>query len=202
MALTRKFLAALGIEPEKIDEIVTAHTETVDGLKAERDKLREMADKLPEVEKKLAEAESQLESGNGYKEKYEAEKAAHEKTKAEITNRAAKDAKTTAFKALLKEAGISEKRLDAVLKVSDVDSIELDKDGGIKGKDKLLETVKTEWADFITTTTTSGAQTANPPTSTSRSPMTRDEIYKRDDAGRFVYTPAQRQQALADLMKG
>ena len=35
MALTRKCLSALGIEAEKIDEIISAHTETVDGLKDE-----------------------------------------------------------------------------------------------------------------------------------------------------------------------
>lgn len=33
MALTRKFLKAMGVEDEKIDEIINAHTETVDGLK-------------------------------------------------------------------------------------------------------------------------------------------------------------------------
>ncbi len=35
MALTRKFLAALGIEDDKVDEIIQAHTETVNGLKDE-----------------------------------------------------------------------------------------------------------------------------------------------------------------------
>jgi hypothetical protein len=35
MALTRKFLSALGIEAEKIDEIISSHTETVEGLKDE-----------------------------------------------------------------------------------------------------------------------------------------------------------------------
>lgn len=33
MALTRKFLAAMGIEADKIDSIIDAHTETVDALK-------------------------------------------------------------------------------------------------------------------------------------------------------------------------
>ena len=35
MALTRRALKAMGIEDEKIDEIITMHTETVDGLKAD-----------------------------------------------------------------------------------------------------------------------------------------------------------------------
>lgn len=33
MALTRKMLKAMGIEDEKIDQIIDAHTETVEGLK-------------------------------------------------------------------------------------------------------------------------------------------------------------------------
>ena len=33
MALTRRALKAMGIEDEKIDEIITMHTDTVDGLK-------------------------------------------------------------------------------------------------------------------------------------------------------------------------
>ena len=202
MALTRKFLSALGIEPEKIDEIITAHAETVDGLKAERDKLREQADKLPEVEKKLAEATAQLENGQGYKEKYEAEKAAHEKMKAEIANKATHDAKESAFISILKGIGVSDKRIEAIVKVSGsvIDGIELDKDGQPKGKDKLAENAKAEWADFITTTTTTGAQTANPPASTG-SILSREEIYKRDEAGRFVLNSTERQQALAQLIE-
>ena len=35
MALTRRALKAMGIEDEKIDEIITMHTDTVDGLKAD-----------------------------------------------------------------------------------------------------------------------------------------------------------------------
>ena len=37
MSFTRRFLSALGIEAEKIDEIINAHIEVVDGLKEERD---------------------------------------------------------------------------------------------------------------------------------------------------------------------
>ena len=57
-------------------------------------------------------------------------------------------AKETAYRALLKEAGVSEKRIDTVLKVSDIDGIEL-ADGKIKNADELTESVKKEWADFI-----------------------------------------------------
>ena len=45
MALTRKFLRALGIEDDKVEEIIGAHLETVNPLKDERDNLKEQADK-------------------------------------------------------------------------------------------------------------------------------------------------------------
>ena len=55
MALTRKFLAALGIDNDKVDEIIQAHTDTVNGLKDEIEKYKADAEKLPAVEKELKE---------------------------------------------------------------------------------------------------------------------------------------------------
>ena len=49
MALTRRSLKAMGIEDEKIDEIIAAHAETVDALKEQRDNYKAQADELAEV---------------------------------------------------------------------------------------------------------------------------------------------------------
>lgn len=46
MALTRKFLAALGIEDDKADGIIQAHSDTVNGLKDEIEKYKADAEKL------------------------------------------------------------------------------------------------------------------------------------------------------------
>ena len=43
MSLTRKMLKAMGIEEEKIDQIIEAHSETVDALKKDRDTYKENA---------------------------------------------------------------------------------------------------------------------------------------------------------------
>ena len=53
MAITRKFLKGMGLTEEQVDTIIEAHTETVDGLKADVDKYREDALKLPDVQKEL-----------------------------------------------------------------------------------------------------------------------------------------------------
>ena len=60
MALTRKMLKAMGIEEEKIEQIIEAHAETVDTLKEQRDTLKADSDKLAEVQKELDKAKKSL----------------------------------------------------------------------------------------------------------------------------------------------
>ena len=203
MALTRKFLAALGIEGDKVDEIINAHTASLDGLKDELEKYKKDAEKLPSVQKELDDlkAEAEKNGKDPFKVKYEALKEDFENFKKDVSAKETKASKTAAYKALLKEAGISEKRIDAVLKVSDVDSVKLDKNGKIEGAEDLLKSVKTEWADFITTEGTKGADTAKPPAGQSAGDLkSREEIYKTDEHGHFVYDSAQRQEALGKLI--
>lgn len=166
MALTRKFLSALGIESDKVEEIINAHTEVTDALKQERDGYKEAAEKLPKVQEELDSLKKAAEENDGtnpFEVKYNAIKEEFEAFKTAQAEKETKAAKNEAYKALLKDAGISDKRIDAVLKVSNVDGVELDKDGKIKDADKLLESVKAEWSDFIVTESTKGADTANPP---------------------------------------
>lgn len=191
MSLTRKFLTALGIEAEKIDEIINAHTETVDGLKATIAEYKADAEKLPGVQKEL----NDLKEANGkdpYKVKYEAIKEDFENYKKDVAAKETKATKSNAYRALLKEAGISEKRIDAVLKVSDVDSIELDEKGAIKDSASLKKSIVDEWADFIEKSDVKGANVANPPTGNGGgTKKTKEEIYAIKD-------PAERQQAILD----
>lgn len=169
MALTRKFLAAMGIEAEKIDEIIDAHTETVNALKKERDDAKSEAiankadaEKLPTVQKELDDLKA-ANADNPYKEKYEKEHRDFEEYKADVTAKETKAKKVSAYRKLLKDAKVDEKRIDSILKVSAVEDVELDDEGNIKDADKLTETVKTEWADFIVKEGTQGAGTPTPP---------------------------------------
>lgn len=165
MALTRKFLSAMGIEADKIDEIINAHQETLADVKSERDRYKEDAEKLPAVQKQLDEMKTAAEKDgkDPFKVKYEAIKEEYENYKNEQAAKETKATKSAAYRALLKEAGVADKRLDAVLKVSDIDGIELDKDGKIKDAEKLTASIKNEWADFITSTGAKGAETKKPP---------------------------------------
>ena len=200
MALTRKFLKALGLEDDKIEQIIEEHTTIADRMNAEIEKYKADAEVLPRVQRELEKAQADLEAGkkDSWKVKYEAVKEEFEGYKSEQTKKETRSAKEKAYQELLKQAGVSEKRLDAVLRVSDVDSVELDKKGTIKDADKLTESIKSEWADFIGTTSIQGAQTATPPASTGGNGMTKADIYKKDDHGRYVMSAAERQKALME----
>ena len=194
MALTRKFLSALGIEADKVDEIINAHVEVVDALKGERDKFKEDAEKLPKVQEELDSIKAAAEENGGknpFEVKYNALKEEFDTYKKgqEAKETAAKV--SNAYRALLKEAGVSEKRIDAVLKVTNLESVKLDKDGNVEGKEDALKSIKTEWADFIPTKREKGADSANPPANNGGSSMTKADILKIKDAG-------ERQKAIAE----
>ena len=165
MPLTRKMLKAMGIEEEKIDQIIEAHTDVTDALKADRDKYKADADKLPSVQKELNDLkeENEKREDDPYKEKYEKEHQAFEDYKKGIEAEETKQKKVAAYKALLKEAGVSEKRIDAIIKVTPMDDVKLDKDGKVKDSETAIENVKKEWSEFIVKTTDEGAGTENPP---------------------------------------
>lgn len=195
MALTRKMLKGMSLTEEQIDTIIEAHTETVNALKDERDnyvreteelkknseglagekkKVEELQEKVKELEKANSEAED-------FKSKYEDIKKQFDDYKAGIEVENANRNKTNALKNLLKDIGVSEKHLDTVLKVSDISSITLDDEGNINDADKLKESLKTEWEDFIVTEGVKGAKTAQPPKNDGGSKMTKEEIMKIAD---------------------
>lgn len=198
MALSRKFLSALGIEADKIDEIIDAHAATVNALKEERDNYKADADRYKDTKKELDRVSNELETlkaeggkEDTYKVKYDALKEDFDNYKNGIEAEKTKTSKTKAYKELLKEIGISEKRIDAVARIADLDKIELDKEGKIKKADDLKNSLKEEWSDFIESTHTEGADVSNPPKKTGGQTMTKDEIMQIKDAG-------ERQAAIAE----
>ena len=151
MALTRKFLEALGIEQAKIDEIISAHTEVTDSLKADRDSYKEKAEKYDETKTELDKAKSELEKVNKdeYKTKYESLEAEFNKYKTDIAEKEVKVKKEEAYKKMLKEIGVNEKSIGAIVKVKDLSSLKLDDKGNIVDVDTLKESEKKDWEGFI-----------------------------------------------------
>ena len=188
MALTRKFLSALGIEEAKIDEIISAHADTVNALKEQRDGYKADADKLPTVQRELDDLKASQSGDDPYKEKYENKAREFDEYKKSVEAKELKRSKSAAYKQVLKELKAS--HVDAILKASqsELEKIELDENGKIKDVDKLKESIKKEWADFIVEEGQQGANTATPPASEG-SKLSKDDIMKIKD-------PTARQKAM------
>lgn len=178
MAMTRKALKAMGMTEEQVDSIIEMHTESMNALREQITALKVEADKVPDLEKKLKE----MESGEDYKAMYEAEKTAHDKTKSDYEAKETAAKVKDAYRALLKEAGVADKYLNTALKATNLAEMKLGKDGKLENADTLTENAKTEWADFIQTTTTQGAKVTAPPKNGGGKYSSREEIMKIKDA--------------------
>lgn len=187
MALTRKLLKGMGLTEEQMDTIIEAHTDTVDELKTDLARYKADAEKLPGVQAELENLKAK--GDDGWKDKHDKVKKEFDDYKREQLQKETKSAKETAYRELLKSAGISEKRIDSVLKVTDLSAVELLEDGKIKNADDLKKSIKEEWADFVVTTKQKGADTKDPPANNGGA-MSRDDIFKIRDA-------SERQAAIA-----
>ena len=196
MSLTRKMLKAMGIEEEKIDQIIEAHSETVDSLKADRDSYKEDAEKLKDVQKELDDLKAK--GDDGWKEKHDRLKEEFDQYKNDVQEKETKAAKEAAYRAILKDANLSEKGIEKAIKYAEWDKIELGEDGKLKDANDHIKAVREEWAEYVTTTTTTGAKTSTPPANTGGAKLTKAEIYAKDEHGRYKLSTAERQKALAE----
>lgn len=186
MAFTRSFLKSIGLDEEKIQTVIDAHLEVVNTLKEERDKLKQDTASLGDLQKKL----EQYEGGEDFKAKYDSEHKAFEDFKKDVAAKAELAKVQSAYRKLLAEEKISEKRLDAVCRLTDFSKMKLDKDGNLADIDALRNSIKSDWADYITETTVKGADVETPP-KVANAKMTKAEIFAIKDT-------AERQKAIAE----
>lgn len=193
MALSRKFLKAMGLTEEQIDSVVEAHRETVDGLQKSLTAAEEKAKKFDDVEKELNEIKKANSGKEDFKTKYENEHTAFEKYKSEIAAKETKTAKESAVKAYFEKNNIVGKNQAIALRgiKSDLDNFELDENGKLKDTTSLDELIKGDYAGLISTTKIKGANTPNPPANTGGSKMTKEQIFAISD-------DYERQKAIAE----
>lgn len=168
MALSRKFLKAMGLTDEQVDSVVEAHRETVDGLQKSLTTAEEKAKRLDDVEKELDEIKARNSGAEDFKAKYENEHTAFEKYKSEIAAKETRTAKESAVKAYFEKNNIVGTNQAIALRgiKSELDGIELDEKGNIKDTASLDELIKGDYAGLISTTKTEGAHTSTPPNNT------------------------------------
>ena len=189
MALTRRLLKGMGLTDEQMDTIIEAHTDTVDGLKADLEKYKADAEQLPKVQRELDTLKAA--GDGGYQEKYEKVKKDFDDYKAEVSTKETKAAKEKAVRAYYEGKGITGKSLDIAIRGSgaEIDALELDGDK-IKDTSALDDLVKGTFSGLVSTMETRGASTSNPPAN-GGTKLTKDEIFKIKD-------PVQRQNAIAE----
>lgn len=192
MAFTRATLRNLakesGIElPKEFeDALISEHTTARDAYAEEQ--VKDALAKQPE-----SKAENVKDS-----EEYKNLKQSFDDYKAEVAAKETKAAKKAAYRHILEDANLSAKGIEKVEKYTDYDAIELDADGKVKNANDHIKAVKEEWAEYVTTTTTTGAKTSTPPANNGGAKMTKEDIYKKDERGRYVLSASERQKALAE----
>ena len=180
MALTRKLLKGMGLTDEQVDTIIEAHTDTVDGLKADVSKYKADAEKLPDVQKELDGLKAA--GDGGYKEKYEKEHSAFETYKSDVTAKESKAAKEKAVRAYFESKNITGANLDLAMRGCGEEMAALELDGEkIKDTKSLDALVDGTYKGLVSTTQTKGANPATPPANTGGGAMTKDQIMQIKD---------------------
>ena len=170
MAFTRQTIRNLakesGVEiPKELeDALVTEHLNARNAYAEEQVKA--------ELEKQPAtKAENVKDS-----EEYKALKDDFDKYKAEVAAKETKAAKEAAYRAILKDANLSEKGIEKAIKYAEWDKIELGEDGKLKGANDHIKAAREEWSEYVTTNTTIGAKTSTPPANNHAKNYTTAEI--------------------------
>jgi len=160
------------------EDICARHSADLDSIKEERDSLKKDAETLASVQKELAELKEATGGGkkNAFEVKYNAIKEEFDEYKKDIEAKETKGKKEAAYRNLLKEVGVSEKRLDSILRVTDLESVKLNDEGKIENSADLKKSIKDEWSDFIVTSGKQGVNTPTPPAGSGKVYKTKEEI--------------------------
>lgn len=162
MSLTRKMLKAMGIEDEKIEQIIEAHTETTDALKKERDDAKAESEKNATAAEELEKLKAN--PGDDFEAKYNSAVKDLEDYKAKVAQDAAKREAEDLLKAHLVKMGIKDDFAARIVSHTDVSKFEVE-NGAFKDGDTVTNAVKEEWGDLVPITRTQGASVQTPPAS-------------------------------------
>lgn len=147
MALTRKLLKTMGLEDEVIEQIITAHAETVEALKEEGEKAKQSMADYDNLKNELETLKKE-----DYKAKFEALEKEFEGYKTDAEKAKVREGKLAAYRSLLKRIGLGDKQIAKIAELKNLDELELDSEGRIVGEADLEKTEKEDWGAFIVST--------------------------------------------------
>lgn len=175
---------------EMENSIIALHIGVVDPLKDELQTAKADAAKLETVQKELDDLKKTNKDYDELKAKYDDEHKAFEDYKKNVEETNSLNKLRDAYKALLKAQNVDEKRIDAILKVTDFSEKKIGKDGRFEDEAELVKSIKDDWKDFIVTKENRGAQVETPPSNGGKV-KTREEIMK-------IKNTEERQKAIAE----
>lgn len=193
MALTRKMLKGMNLTDEQIDTIIEGHDETVTALKTERDDWKAKAGAAETLKTERDDLKQQLDAQKGGTDW----KAEYDKLKASVDAKETASKIREAYREVLKAEHIDETLHDLILDATDMTGKKLDKDGRLENAEAIAANVREKYAAHVVKTEQKATPTKTPPASQPKA-MTREEIWAKDDKGRYKLTTEQRQQALVE----
>lgn len=165
-SIIRKHVGEDGNIPSSaINAIVTSIRTAVGNEYVDKERYKSKLTEIDSLKEAAQDAKDSATTAEKWKAKYDAIKNDFDDFRAAQTAKETKATKREQFEALLKENGVMDKYIKTVLRASDADieALELGKDGKIKDMEKLVEGIKSDWADFISTESKTGADTKHPP---------------------------------------
>lgn len=190
-ARLKEILSETGCDGEHIsdavEKILNGHVATVDALKEQIASLEEKVTTFEAEHKELEELKKNSGDISALQKEFD-------EYKANVEADRTKTKKESAFREILKEAGVSDKRIASIIKCSaeDINGIEFDDEGKVKGSSDILQKVQNDWSDFIESSHVEGVKTPNPPSNTgAKTTMTKEQI-------RSISDPVARQKAMMD----
>lgn len=203
MSFKRSDLAALGIEPEKIQTLIDWHMDTVKGLQAEIDRSKDNADKLTEVQAELEQVKKDLSAANktietaqkeDYKGKYETATKELETLKNDVAAKESATAKQSALKEELKKAAYSDRAINLIIRNGFANSVEIGEDGKATNLEAVIKSIQSDndFSGFTPQVENTSHHPANPPANTGGTKaLTKEEIMA-------ITNTAERQQKIAE----
>lgn len=194
MAFKRSFLESLGLSEQQVSAVMDEHIAVVDALKADRDKYKAEADKVADLQKEL----EGIKGGEDFKKKYEDEHESFENFKKKVAEEAETAKVQAAYRSLLVDEKIGAKWLDDIMRITDFTRMKIDKDGKLVDEAELRKTIGEKCSAFKTTITEKGAKVEAPPVTANAGKLSKEDIFKRDEHGRYVLSTEERQKAIQE----
>ena len=163
MSLTRKMLSAMGIEADKIDQIIEGHTDTVNGLKDEIATYKADAEKLQTVTKERDEWKKKHDDVLAKQPDAAKVQAEFDQFKKDIEAKETNAKKRAALEAKLIAEGANPDAIELMLHGADLETVKLNEKGEAEEVDKAVEPIKTKFAKYFGEVTEQGAPRKTPP---------------------------------------